>query len=231
MLDGYGTPWRIEARLDEKPWGGLSLADLGFALPPARPIGEAVITAGEAVVADGEFAGAALAEVVAADSLGVVAERGLAATDGRPLFPLLIKLLDANQPLSLQAHPDDRRPPAGCLGKTEAWHVLAAAPAATTAVGLRSGTTKDTFAPESPHVIACLAGDLRMTTARGATMVSSGQSAIVPAHSPAGCVAADAPARPLRAWVPDLRADAIGPCPGSNHPAPRIAAPADTSPG
>ena len=33
---------------DEKPWGGLSLADLGFALPPARPIGEAVITAGEA---------------------------------------------------------------------------------------------------------------------------------------------------------------------------------------
>jgi mannose-6-phosphate isomerase len=48
-------------------------------------------------------------------------------------FPLLIKLLDAAQPLSIQVHPDDayaarHANASGDLGKTEAWWVLAAAP-------------------------------------------------------------------------------------------------------
>lgn len=140
------APFRVEPRLDPKPWGGRGLARFGFRLPADEPIGEAVITAAEAMVADGPFAGRSLAALVAADPLGAVGALGLAATGGRPLFPLLIKILDAVETLSLQVHPGDAAAPPGQLGKTEAWHVLAAAPGATIAVGLRPGITGDAFA-------------------------------------------------------------------------------------
>src|SRR5207237_9240715 len=61
-------------------------------------------------------------------------------------FPLLIKLLDAQEKLSLQVHP----PPeiAESLGgeaKTEFWYVFAAEPNAEIFVGLRKSMTRDQF--------------------------------------------------------------------------------------
>jgi mannose-6-phosphate isomerase len=63
-----------------------------------------------------------------------------------PRFPLLIKLLDAQEKLSLQVHP----PPeiAESLGgeaKTEFWYVFAAEPNAEIFVGLRKSMTRDQF--------------------------------------------------------------------------------------
>jgi mannose-6-phosphate isomerase len=74
------------------------------------------------------------------------AARGLAATGGRPLFPLLVKLIDAAQNLSVQVHPHDAAAPPDCLGKTEAWHVLEADAGAAVALGLRLDVLPEEFA-------------------------------------------------------------------------------------
>ncbi len=61
-------------------------------------------------------------------------------------FPLLLKLLDACDKLSVQVHPEDRLTdciPAGESGKTEAWVVLKAGPASRIYAGLKPGTTAD----------------------------------------------------------------------------------------
>lgn len=72
------------------------------------------------------------------------------APDGRTLteiaggpLPLLLKLLDAREALSVQVHPDDAYANAnegGKLGKTEAWLILDATPGARLVYGLLPGT-------------------------------------------------------------------------------------------
>jgi len=58
-------------------------------------------------------------------------------------FPLLVKLVDTAEWLSVQVHPDDatarRLAGPGAVGKTEAWFVLDAAPGAELLVGIRAG--------------------------------------------------------------------------------------------
>lgn len=164
--------FRLSPRLDPKPWGGRRL---GPAAPGEVPIGEAVATAGDATIVTGPLAGRSLAEVVVADPLGVIGPRGLAATGGRPLFPLLVKLIDAAQPLSIQVHPNDAAARAGGLGKTEVYHVLAAEPGATIGLGLRSDVALDAF------VAACRGG-----TGGGGDLVRwlpavPGESILIPA--------------------------------------------------
>ncbi len=62
-------------------------------------------------------------------------------------FPLLVKVIDARENLSIQLHPDDELARAQGLpcGKTEAWLVLAADPGARIFLGLRPGATPDEF--------------------------------------------------------------------------------------
>lgn len=68
-------------------------------------------------------------------------------------FPLLVKLIEARENLSIQVHPDDEAarqwaPKEG--GKTEAWLVLDATPQAKIYLGLRSGITRDVLQRELP---------------------------------------------------------------------------------
>jgi mannose-6-phosphate isomerase len=62
-------------------------------------------------------------------------------------FPLLIKLLDCNQWLSLQVHPNDQQAVelegAGQNGKTEAWYFLETAPDGQIIAGLKSSITRE----------------------------------------------------------------------------------------
>ena len=56
-------------------------------------------------------------------------------------FPLLIKILDAKDDLSIQIHPNDEYAAEhenGSLGKTECWYVLDCEPGATIIVGQRA---------------------------------------------------------------------------------------------
>ena len=139
--------FRVDPRLDPKPWGSRGLEQFGFPLPSGISIGEALITAGEARAYGGAGIDTQLGPLVAADPVTIVGRRGLQATANRPLFPLLVKLLDAAENLSIQVHPDDRAASAvGKLGKTEAWHILAAAPDAVLYLGLRADVSITEFA-------------------------------------------------------------------------------------
>lgn len=63
-------------------------------------------------------------------------------------FPLLLKLIDAAEPLSVQVHPDDtyaNRVENGKLGKTEAWLILDAPEGSELVYGIQPGTTLDTL--------------------------------------------------------------------------------------
>jgi len=62
-------------------------------------------------------------------------------------FPLLVKLIDAEKPLSVQVHPDDGYAKAhgGGNGKTEMWVVIDAAPGAELVMGLSDGVGRAAF--------------------------------------------------------------------------------------
>ena len=163
----------LRPRLDAKPWGGTRLAALGLALPPkSEPLGEALATASDALVQSEPWGGRTLAEVVAADPDRWLGARGVSVTGGRTLFPLLIKLIDAGQHLSIQVHPTDETAPAGKLGKTEAWHILAAEPGAMLFLGLQPGTDLDDFARRCQHGVSTAAECLvRLPAVPGTTVL------------------------------------------------------------
>ncbi|HRV91596.1 MAG TPA: class I mannose-6-phosphate isomerase [Anaerolineae bacterium] len=98
-------------------------------------------------VAQGLFVGKTLIEVMDILGLDLVGSRSQQMLK-RGKFPLLIKLLDANQPLSVQVHPKDDYANIhenGELGKTEMWYILYAKPGAHLIYGLRSGVTPESF--------------------------------------------------------------------------------------
>ena len=142
-------PYKFEPIYKEKIWGGRNLERM-FArrLPEGAQIGEswdlADLAEGVSVVANGPLAGTTLTELtrnLGADLLGSAAPTG----EGR--FPLLLKLLDANDILSLQVHPDERAvaeigPPAAL--KTECWYILESR-GGMIYKGVREGVTSDEF--------------------------------------------------------------------------------------
>jgi len=124
-------------RGEETPWGGALLRGAFGKPAPDGPVGESLeisaLPGRESVVRNGELAGKSLSEVLAL--------WGEALT-GRPgEFPLLLKLLDAREPLSVQVHPGDgyALEHEGKPGKSEAWVVLYAEPGATLCCGLKDG--------------------------------------------------------------------------------------------
>jgi mannose-6-phosphate isomerase len=130
----------------ERIWGGRKLAELvGKKLPPNKHIGESweIVdrTEAQSVVANGPLNGKTLNELWMQhreEIFGNMAET--------PRFPLLIKLLDAEEKLSLQVHPPEKV--AAQLGgepKTECWYVAAAQPGAELFAGFRARMTRARF--------------------------------------------------------------------------------------
>lgn len=143
-------------------WGGRALERLGKVLPEGATAESWEISGhadGLATVADGIYAGLTLPEL--AKRLGkelIGCELPQAAIEN---FPLLIKLIDANDKLSVQVHPGDEYAYAnenGSLGKTEMWVILDAKPGARIIYGLVPGVTKDKFeeAIAEGNVSSCL---------------------------------------------------------------------------
>jgi len=61
-------------------------------------------------------------------------------------FPLLVKLIDARERLSIQVHPDDEKAAQGIgEAKTEAWHILDAPSGGRVFAGLKPGTDETSF--------------------------------------------------------------------------------------
>lgn len=132
-------------------WGGRNLAKMGRVLPPEGVIAESWEIAahkdGASLVENGAYAGCSLVQLQ--DELGfdLIGTRNQWA-QARGKFPWLIKLLDANRPLSVQVHPQDdyaREHEGNELGKTEMWVVLNAEPEAEIILGVKKGTTPARF--------------------------------------------------------------------------------------
>jgi len=131
----------------ERVWGGRELERLYHKpLPPGVLIGESWEISDRpgdvSVIANGPLAGKDLRWLMehhAAELLGGAARQG-----GR--FPLLVKILDAQDKLSLQVHPPpDRAAELGGEPKTEMWFVAKAAPGAELYAGLKHGVTRAEF--------------------------------------------------------------------------------------
>ncbi|MDP6635543.1 MAG: class I mannose-6-phosphate isomerase [Phycisphaerae bacterium] len=121
-------PYRFDPIYIEKIWGGRNLERLfGRELPAGASIGEswelADLDVGTSVVSNGPLAGTNLTDLtrtLGPELLG----RAKPLDNGR--FPLLLKLLDANDILSLQVHPDAEASQEirGAALKTECWYVV-----------------------------------------------------------------------------------------------------------
>ena len=127
-------------------WGGRTLEQFGRQLPPGI-VAESWEISGHpsspTAVDAGAYRGRLLTDLVVELGRDLVGRRSQDAL-ARGKFPLLVKLLDARQDLSVQVHPDDEYALAhegGELGKTEMWYVLRAEPGARLIYGLRRGVT------------------------------------------------------------------------------------------
>src|SRR5690554_2905974 len=140
-------PLQFKPEMKERVWGGRALTQFGFDLPEG-PIGEAWTIAdhpnGTSTVMNGDLAGFGL-DVIRQQYGNEWFGSKYNAQSGR--FPLLIKLLDCNDDLSVQVHPKDdySRLPKGELGKTEMWYVLDAKPGAKIIYGLKSDWTRESL--------------------------------------------------------------------------------------
>jgi len=128
-------------------WGARTLAPL---FPDktnlAEPVGEAWLSGNDCRFASGPYAGRALADAwreMPPEWAGTRMNTGAA-------FPLLVKFLFPEDILSVQVHPDDayareHEAAQGGTGKTEIWYAIAAREGTEVLVGLKQGTTRETF--------------------------------------------------------------------------------------
>jgi mannose-6-phosphate isomerase len=140
------TPLTFEPIFVERMWGGRRLeSEFHKKLPPQKRIGESweIVDRPEAQsrVAAGPLCGRTLHELWTQHR-----EEMFGDVPDTPRFPLLIKVLDAQEKLSLQVHPPENV--ATRLGgepKSEFWYVAAADPGAEIFLGFREPITRDRF--------------------------------------------------------------------------------------
>ncbi len=141
-------PLLLKAPVKDYLWGGTRLKEeFGFE-SEGDILAEAWVLSshkdGEGIVKNGEYAGKALSDVLkiwGKDGIG----KNAAAF---PYFPLLIKLIDAKDRLSVQVHPDDdyALKNEGEFGKTEMWYVVDCEKGAELIYGFKRQISKEEFA-------------------------------------------------------------------------------------
>ena len=132
-------PLRFDPIYQYRLWGGRRLTQfLSLPLPGTEPIGEAWLLSDRedhaSRVSSGALQGATIAELLAQRPQEMLGR--LCGQVKR--FPLLLKLLDVKDSLSVQVHPT-----AGETAKTEAWVVLQGGPEAVIFAGLKSAPTPE----------------------------------------------------------------------------------------
>ena len=157
------SPLFFEPLFQERAWGGRRLESaFGRRLPPGKRIGESWEIAdrpeAQSVVRQGPWAGRTLHELWSDHRREVFGEK----VPDFPRFPILAKLLDAKEKLSLQVHPAT-----GDEAKSEMWFFIAADAGAEIYAGLEREVTRDQFvqavekggAAQLVHRIAVKSGD------------------------------------------------------------------------
>ena len=141
-------PISFEPIAMERVWGGNSLARFGKKLPPGAPIGEIWEMVdrkdAQSVVTSGELEGKTLNDLWRHQREEVFGSAYITHRSER--FPILVKLLDASDKLSVQVHPPAHK--AQELGgepKTEVWYFLDCTGDANIYAGLKKGITREVF--------------------------------------------------------------------------------------
>lgn len=141
-------------------WGGTMMSEILKRDVPFNgvdPIGESwelVDREGEqSVVADGKYAGKTMEELMKLYRFDILGPKG----GNADRFPLLVKLIDAGERLSLQVHPDNAACAeigGGAQPKTEMWYILGCREDGCILAGLNSRATKSQLAEtmNSPEV-------------------------------------------------------------------------------
>lgn len=136
------TPLFLQSEMHEKIWGGTGLRDeFGYEIP-SQHTGEYWAISGHpngvSLIANGPHKGLGLDQLYQSrpDLFGNPSDK---------VFPLLTKILDANDWLSVQVHPDDAyaMEHEGELGKTECWYILKADPGAEIIYGHTAKTRQE----------------------------------------------------------------------------------------
>jgi mannose-6-phosphate isomerase len=140
-------------------WGGRRIPDIFRRNAPPGVCAESWEvsdrTEGASVVTNGPLRGLTLRDVMRTHAASLLGKANRAAA-----FPLLIKLIDARDRLSVQVHPDDASAASfGGEAKTEAWHVLAAPTGGYVYAGFNTGVTEAVFrsALREGRIRECLA--------------------------------------------------------------------------
>ena len=141
-------PYKFQPIFKHRLWGGRRLREVfGKETAPDDTIGEswelADLPQDKSVIVNGPLAGSTLAEALERFGEEITGEEYYAGP-----FGLLIKLLDAQDILSVQVHPDDETCKRMGRGdpKTECWYIIAAEPGAYIYKGIRKGATREQFA-------------------------------------------------------------------------------------
>jgi len=125
-------------------WGGTTLSEKYSIGEKGEKIAEAWLLCarcdGDNVISNGKYKGMLFSQYLKESKSG-------------ESFPLLIKLIDAKDKLSVQVHPDDEiaKKEGEPQGKTEMWYIVDASPDAKIVYGLQSKFNKDIFKAETEN--------------------------------------------------------------------------------
>lgn len=150
MTNTAQYPMRLTPVLKQAIWGGRNLEQFGRTLPDGKIAESWEVAAhpnGSSCVVNGMYAGKSLTELTLELGTALVGSYGDWAVK-RGKFPLLVKLIDANDRLSVQVHPKDdyaRQNEGNELGKTEMWVLLSAKENAQLIYGVKNGATPESF--------------------------------------------------------------------------------------
>ena len=141
------NPIKLKPAFKDYLWGGTRLRDDFGKECDFEKIAESWELSchkdGNSVVADGEFAGLTLAEYIEKQGKSVLGTN----CEKFENFPILIKLIDAKDNLSVQVHPDNEYAMRveGEYGKTEMWYIVDCDEGATLLYGFKHEISKDEF--------------------------------------------------------------------------------------
>lgn len=142
-------PIKFESILKEKVWGGEKLSKLLHKRSDKKNIGESWeisdVKGNISVVSNGALKGKTLKELIATYKGDLIGEKVYQKFGDQ--FPLLIKYIDAKEPLSIQLHPNDElaKKRHNSFGKTEMWYVMQADKGGDLIVGFNQNVTKEEY--------------------------------------------------------------------------------------
>lgn len=144
-----GIPIRFKPYLKPVLWGGEKICNYKGISQPEPNIGESweisAVPGHESVVDGGIYDGLTITDLIETFGASLLGDAVYARYGGT--FPLLIKIIDAGDNLSVQVHPDDdlAMKRHGCLGKTEMWYIIDAEENAKIYAGLRLELTPEEY--------------------------------------------------------------------------------------